>query len=93
MTLGVLLWSGAHLIANGEVASMVLFGSFTLWSAVLLVESYARGGQFAHAGRWAGDAAVILIGLAASGALAIFHMQLLGVAVIGFASEAAPPGI
>lgn len=93
MTLGVFLWSGAHLLANGEIASLVLFGAFFGWSAILLIEGYARGGHFAHSGRWAGDAAVILIGLAAAGALALFHMQLFGVAVIGFASEYPPPGI
>ena len=93
MTLGVFLWSGSHLLSNGEIASLVLFGAFFAWSGVLLIEGYARGGRFAHRGRWAGDAAVILIGSAISGALALFHMQLFGVAVIGFASEPAPPGI
>lgn len=93
MTLGVLLWSIAHLASNGEVASMVLFGAFAAWSGILLVEGYARGGHFAHAGRWAGDAAVIAIGVIAAGLLAVFHMQLFGVAVVGFASENTPPGI
>ncbi len=93
MTLGVFLWSGSHLLANGEIASVILFGAFCVWSAVLLIEAYARGGHFAHAGSWGGDAAVILIGLTASALLAFFHMQLFGVAIIGFASETAPPGI
>lgn len=93
MTLGVFLWSGAHLLSNGETASLTLFGAFFAWSTLLLVEGYARGGQFAHQGRWAGDAAVIGIGAAVAGALALFHMQLFGVAVIGFASEPAAPGI
>lgn len=93
MTLGVFLWSGAHLLANGEIASIILFGAFFVWSAVLLVEGYARGGSFAHSGSWLGDALVIVVGLGASAAAAIFHMQLFGVAVIGFASEPAPPGI
>ena len=93
MTLGVFLWSGSHLIANGEIASLVLFGAFFAWSTVLLVEGFARGGRFAHSGRWAGDLAIVLIGLTISAALALFHMQLFGVAVIGFASETAPPGI
>lgn len=93
MTLGVFLWSGSHLLANGELASIVLFGSFCAWSGLLLIEAYARGGQFAHAGKWAGDAAAITTGLVAAGALAYFHMQLFGVAVIGFASELSPPGI
>lgn len=93
MTLGVFLWSGSHLLANGEIASIVLFGAFFVWSAILLIDGFARGGRFAHAGSWAGDAAVIVVGLAASAALAFFHMQLFGVAVIGFASETLPPGI
>jgi uncharacterized membrane protein len=93
MTLSVFLWSGAHLLANGEIASLVLFGSFFAWSAVLLVGAYARGGSFAHIGSWFGDVAIIVIGLAGAAALALFHMQLFGVAVIGFASELAPPGI
>ena len=30
----LLLWSGAHLIANGDVASVILFGLFTILGAV-----------------------------------------------------------
>ena len=93
MSLGVFLWSGAHVLANGEVAALALFGAFCVWSALLLVEGYGRGGHFAHAGRWGGDAAAIVLGLAAAGALALFHMQLFGVAVIGFASDGAPRSI
>lgn len=93
MTLAVFLWSGAHLLANGEAGSLVLFGAFFTWSAIVLAASYARGGRFAHTGSWGGDAAAILIGLAAAAAFAVFHMQLFGVAVIGFASETVPPGI
>ena len=32
MILGVKLWAFAHLIANGSVADVVLFGSFLLWA-------------------------------------------------------------
>lgn len=32
MVLAVLLWSLAHLLANGNLAHIVLFGSFLLWS-------------------------------------------------------------
>jgi uncharacterized membrane protein len=32
MLMGVALWSFAHLLANGMVADLILFGSFLLWS-------------------------------------------------------------
>lgn len=93
MTLGVLLWSVAHLAANGEVASFILFGSFALWSLLTLLSAYVRGGSFATEGSWKADAAAIVIGLVAAGLLAWFHMQLFGVAVVEFASDPYAPGI
>lgn len=93
MTLAIFLWSGAHLLANGELASALLFGSFCAWSAVLLIDLYLRGGAFDRPGSWWADLVAIAAGLSAAALLALFHMQLFGVAVIGFASETAPPGI
>jgi uncharacterized membrane protein len=93
MTIGVLLWSAAHLVANGELANIILFGSFAAWAVVTLLEDFIRGGEFENPGRFKADAAAIVIGLALAGLLALFHMQLFGVAVIGFASEVTPPGI
>ena len=93
MTLGVFLWSGAHLLANGELASLVLFGGFAAWSAVLLAEGYLAGGHFERPGHWGADLLAIAVGLGAAAVFAFFHMQLFGVAVIGFASEPFAPGI
>ena len=93
MVLGVVLWSGSHLLANGEIASFVLFGAFFAWSVLLLIEGYAVGGAFERPGKWGADLAALVIGLGAAALLAIFHMQLFGVAVIGFASEPTAPGI
>ncbi len=93
MTLAVVLWSGSHLLANGEVASVALFGGFFVWSLVLLIELYLRGGQFDRPGRWWADLVALIVGLGAAAGLALFHMQLFGVAVIGFASDTLPSGI
>lgn len=93
MTLGILVWSGAHLLANGELANIVLFGSFAAWALITLIEAYARGGVFENPGTWRADMTAVLVGLALATGLAWFHMQLFGVAVIGFASETPPPGI
>lgn len=93
MTLGVFLWAVAHLAANGEIASLILFGSFAVWSLLALAGAYIRGGTFASEGRWRADLIAIVIGVAASGLLAWFHMQLFGVAVVEFASDPYAPGI
>lgn len=93
MTLGVFLWSGSHLLANGELASIVLFGAFAAWSLILLVEGYLSGGHFARPGVLWADLTAILLGLLSSALIAYFHMQLFGVAVVEFASNRAAPGI
>ena len=42
MLWAVLVWSVAHLLANGSAADLLLFGAFLVWSAVDLASSYAR---------------------------------------------------
>ncbi|WP_429912149.1 NnrU family protein [Glycocaulis sp.] len=93
MTLGVLLWAAAHLVANGEIASVILFGSFAAWALLTLIGAYVRGGSFASDGKWSADIVAIIIGLVAAGLLAWFHMELFGVAVVEFASDPYAPGI
>jgi len=43
MLLGILLWSSVHLIANGDLASITLFGSFAVFSLVAMVSANLRG--------------------------------------------------
>lgn len=43
MLLGVLMWAAAHLLVNGDVASILLFGSFAAFSVVDMVLANARG--------------------------------------------------
>ena len=37
MLLGVIIWGIAHLWANGDLASILLFGTFTLWAGLKFV--------------------------------------------------------
>ena len=42
MTLGVKFWAVAHLLANGNLGHIVLFGSFLAWSVVLFEAQASR---------------------------------------------------
>ena len=42
MVLGTKVWALAHLLANGLLADMVLFGSFLIWSVLLFAASRRR---------------------------------------------------
>lgn len=43
MLLGVALWAGVHLLANGDLASILLFGSFLIFSLIAMVSANVRG--------------------------------------------------
>jgi uncharacterized membrane protein len=45
MLWGILLWSSAHLLVNGDLASMVLFGSFWIYAIYAMVSQTQRGVQ------------------------------------------------
>ena len=42
MVLGVMLWALAHLLANGNLAHAVLFGSFLVWAMLSFVAARGR---------------------------------------------------
>ena len=42
MLIGILLWSGAHLLANGDMASALLFGGFFVYALLDLISVNRR---------------------------------------------------
>ncbi|MEM8703867.1 MAG: NnrU family protein [Pseudomonadota bacterium] len=88
MLVAVKLWALSHLLANGDLASVLLFGGFFLW-AVLDRISIKRRGPLAAQGPAAGgepgrysDVWVILIGLVLYGLFVWkLHALLIGVPV------------
>lgn len=42
MLIGLMLWSGVHLLANGDRAGTILFGSFLAYSIVALISAIQR---------------------------------------------------
>lgn len=83
MLAGVILWSGAHLLANGEVAATILFGSFFVWSTVTFVSSWLRETPPPVVKGWGGDLTAIVLGVLAALIIMNLHMYLFGVAIIG----------
>jgi uncharacterized membrane protein len=83
MVLGVAVWAVAHLLANGNVAHGVLFGSFLLWS--LLSFRAARGRDRAvqtvyPAGTAAGTVITLVVGGVAWALFAFWaHGVLMGI--------------
>ena len=79
MLLGVGLWGLAHLWSNGDLASILLFGSFTLWSMVKFVtmREVARRVSCPPGILW--DAMAVLLGSLLYALLAMFHGHLFGV--------------
>lgn len=93
MLIGVILWGVAHLISNGDLASVLLFGLLPLWAVVKIVSlerirhraNEAAGEPLAPpalrpALQW--DAAAIVLGVIAYTMFLVFHGQLFGLALI-----------
>ncbi|HEX6137026.1 MAG TPA: NnrU family protein [Casimicrobiaceae bacterium] len=87
MTAGVGLWAIGHLAANGSLAAVVLFGAFLAWAVVLFVTRRAQdraAGTTYPAGSLSRDATVVVVGIVAALAFALFlHGPLIGVRPFG----------
>ncbi|PVB63375.1 NnrU family protein [Labrenzia sp. 011] len=88
MLVAVKTWAFTHLLANGDLASVVLFGSFLAWAVFDRISLKRRGpgaGQLEFVAgkprKWS-DAAVILAGLVLYGLFVWkLHALLIGVSV------------
>lgn len=83
MLAGVKTWAFAHLISNGTLADIILFGSFLIWSILQFRTSRrrdkARGTLYAHLSGTR-DVLVVVLGLAGAAVFTLFlHQWLIGV--------------
>jgi uncharacterized membrane protein len=87
MVMGVKVWAFAHLISNGRLADVVLFGGFLAWAVLLYIASRKRDrrtGTRYVAGPASRDVIAIVAGLAAWAAFAFWlHGALIGVRPFG----------
>ena len=87
MVLGVKVWALAHLLANGNVAHVVLFGAFLVWAVLSFRAARARDRR-AHtvypAGTPAGTAITVVVGAVAWAVFAFWaHGYLIGIRPVG----------
>ena len=87
MVLGVKVWALAHLLANGNLAHGVLFGSFLVWAIWNFAASRRRDrltGVTYPPGKGSATAITVVVGIAAWLAFALFlHGWLIGVRPFG----------
>ncbi len=84
----VKIWAFSHLLVNGEVQSVILFGAFLVWAVVdrISVAKREKAGlvtrPVAGSNALVGDLMAVAIGLGASAAFIFYlHAHLFGVAV------------
>jgi uncharacterized membrane protein len=87
MLTGIKLWAAAHLLANGDLGSIILFGSFLGWAAfdrISLKHRTDTGAPPIPLGGPGNDLIAVAVGLVAYLALAFaFHPVVIGVPVVG----------
>jgi uncharacterized membrane protein len=78
MLTGVLVWSVAHVLVNGDLASLVLFGSMGVWAVVEMVVINAKEGPWKRPepGKIGADVRLIVISLVVFGVIAAIHTWL-----------------
>jgi len=86
MLIGLLLWAGAHLLANGDLASLMLFGGFgvfalfDIWSVTREARSTIKTNPQSTP-IWR-DVAAVVLGLGLYSALLWWHGDLFGSALV-----------
>jgi len=85
MLVGVKTWALAHLLANGDLGGMILFGSFLAWAVADRISVKRRGDMgAARVQAFTGaDAVAVLGGTVAYVAMLFLHPYLIGVSVLG----------
>lgn len=83
MLVGVKIWAFAHLLANGDLASLILFSSFLAWSVWNRIAVKRRGDPIPVAGPVSNDVKAIVGGTVLYLLFVFFlHEWLIGVAPI-----------
>ena len=82
---GVLLWAVAHLLANGDSRSLLLFSAIGAWCVVSMMTINRRDGRWQKPREpmaWGKEILIPVIGLLIAFAVVRFHQYIAGVPLI-----------
>jgi uncharacterized membrane protein len=90
LAIGLILWGVGHLLANGDLASLILFGGFILYATFHIGLGTVNGIRPSPIVRGGHDVLSILAGFALFGLMTQLHPVLIGVPVVDVGVPAAP---
>jgi uncharacterized membrane protein len=82
MLIGLMLWSGVHLLANGDLTGTILFGSFLVYSIIAILSAIARGSVKVFIPDWKHDLIAVAAGLAISYLTIRLHPLIFGTGLV-----------
>ena len=87
MLAGIKLWAVGHLLANGDLGAIILFGSFLIWAVYDRISMRGRSDSGAPpipVGGVTNDLIAVVVGVVVYLALAfVFHPVVIGIPVVG----------
>jgi uncharacterized membrane protein len=86
MLASIKTWALAHLLSNGDLGSIILFGSFLLWGIYARIAAKRRGdlGATTAPAGWTNDVIVVVVGIVIYLLLGFyFHPYVIGMPVFG----------
>jgi uncharacterized membrane protein len=83
-SIGIALWSIGHLLVNGEIYAVVIFGLFLTISILDIALNEMRGQRPTFTPNWKHDLRSVVVGLVLFAVFAFgFHPYVLGIPVVG----------
>ncbi|MEO9876287.1 MAG: NnrU family protein [Anderseniella sp.] len=81
LAMAVVLWASGHLLANGDQASIILFGGLLAYGATHLAAGFAQGFRPSPEVRQGHDVIALFVGVALYGVMIQMHQHVIGVAL------------
>jgi uncharacterized membrane protein len=81
LAMAVVLWATGHLLANGDQASVILFGGLLAYGATHLAAGFTQGFRPSPEVRQGHDVIALFVGVALYGVAIQMHQHVIGVAL------------
>lgn len=83
MSIGIVLWAAGHLLANGRLADLLLFGSFLIYGLLDIATAMGRGKLPSYTPNARSDVIAVVVGLVLYALfLLVIHPYVFGIHVL-----------